>query len=61
MAEHHGAIPSFRDLASAPGQVARCFCCKAEFVFTVDSGGLCDTCNNGDCPRCQHDGDWMET
>ena len=33
-------------------QVARCLCCKTEFVFAVDSGGLCDTCDDGDCPDC---------
>lgn len=32
-----------------------CLCCKTEFVFTIESGGLCDLCNEGDCPRCVED------
>lgn len=36
-----------------------CLCCKAEFAFTVGSGGLCERCNEGECPGCGHDdGDW---
>lgn len=39
-----------------------CLRCKTEFVFTIDSGGLCDACNEGECPkgRCgQDDEDWL--
>lgn len=37
-----------------------CFCCRAEFIFTIDSGGLCDMCNDGDCPACgQDDENWL--
>lgn len=31
---------------------AACLCCKTEFANTMDSGGLCDTCNEGGCSDC---------
>lgn len=45
----------------APGEMSECFCCKAEFVFTIDSGGLCDACNENECPKCYDDEyeDWL--
>ncbi|TCC15319.1 MULTISPECIES: hypothetical protein [Kribbella] len=37
-----------------------CFCCKAKFAFTINSGGLCEACNEGDCPGCgEDDEDWL--
>lgn len=42
-----------------PGEVVACFCCGTGFVFTLDSGGLCDACNEGECPKCDDgDEDW---
>jgi hypothetical protein len=35
-----------------------CFCCKAMFAFTIDSGGLCEACNEGECPSCGGQ-DWL--
>ena len=33
---------------------------SSRFNFTIDSGGLCDVCNSGDCPACgQDDEDWL--
>lgn len=37
---------------------ARCLCCQAAFAFTVDSGGLCGVCNEGQCPGCGQAGEW---
>jgi hypothetical protein len=37
-----------------------CFCFGAEFIFTIDSGGLCGACNDGECAACGGvDGDWL--
>jgi hypothetical protein len=37
-----------------------CVCCRAEFTFSIDAGGLCDMCNAGNCPACGHDGEgWL--
>jgi hypothetical protein len=34
-------------------------CCGAVFGLTIDSGGLCDACNDGECAACGGDGeDW---
>jgi hypothetical protein len=42
-----------------PNASFSCFCCGAEFSFTIDSGGLCDACNDGDCAACgEDDEDW---
>lgn len=47
-----------QELAAAPRY--DCLCCKAEFAFTIDSGGLCETCNEGECPNCGHDDEaWL--
>ena len=29
-----------------------CLCCKEPFPFTIESGGLCDLCNEGEHPTC---------
>jgi hypothetical protein len=43
-----------------PNTSFSCFCCRAEFLFTIDSGGLCDACNDGECATCgEDDEDWL--
>jgi hypothetical protein len=37
-----------------------CFCCKT-FIPPAEvpcSGGLCSTCNEGDCPHCNAEDEW---
>jgi hypothetical protein len=37
-----------------------CFWCRAAFLFTIDSGGLCDAGNDGECAACgEDDEDWL--
>lgn len=36
-----------------------CFCCNAEFAFTIESGGLCDACNDRRLPGVG-DSDWAQ-
>ncbi len=37
-----------------------CLCCTSEFAFTIDSGGLCEACNEGACADCGgNDEDWL--
>jgi hypothetical protein len=37
-----------------------CLCCGAEFIFSIDSGGLCGACNDGECAACgEVDQDWL--
>lgn len=42
-----------RRVRSAPR--CNCLCCGAEFAFEIESGGLCDACNDGECPACGGD------
>jgi hypothetical protein len=55
MSKDQNATPSFHDLVVNIGEMTKCFCCKEEFLFDVESGGLCDTCNDGDCECCGDD------
>lgn len=44
-----------------PQPLHACLCWNTEFRFTIDSGGLCDTCNEGECPKqcVEPEEDWL--
>ena len=48
-----------RRAADAQSPDAWCLCCAAEFTFTIDSGGLCEVCNEGQCPTCGQSRVWL--